>query len=269
MFLVYTFCSSCCLPLFLDSSYSEVSSMMITLSQIYPSLGLYFQECQWKHVRWTKENIPKNNCHFDVKKTVQIMQNTILKKSSAFYWAQSCKTIDSYQNFVVKTWGEEKRVGRGSCFLWVLASHPEGWLASQIVLLARLTKGQFQEITRHDTSSWMGRCKKWARKMWCTEFWEGWFKVRGRRHRSGCKCHRRILLSCGSLSHHPRQLLPLLHRLFAGSYYFWQGIWDCLSSSLSLALPVLGLFKFSSPEISHYETLFSVPTVAPMCLPSF
>lgn len=37
-------------------------------------------------------------------------------------------------------------------------SHPEGWRASQIVLLAVLIKGRFQEITRHDVSSWMGRC---------------------------------------------------------------------------------------------------------------
>jgi len=165
LFLVSTFCSSYCLPLFLDSSYSEVfiheDHPFTSPSFIRPIGFPYFQERQRKHVCWTKKNNQKNNCYFSVKKAVQIMQNAILKKSSAFYWDQLCETLYRYAELCSSNMGEETRVRRGSCLVWVLASHPEGWLASQIMLLAHLIKEPFQEITKHDASFWMGRCEKW------------------------------------------------------------------------------------------------------------
>lgn len=54
-------------------------------------------------------------------------------------------------SFSVTTCGKEMRVGRGSLYLI------QGcWLASQVVLLAHLFKAQFQDITRHSASTWMG-----------------------------------------------------------------------------------------------------------------
>lgn len=85
------------------------------------------------------------------------------------------------QNFAVTTWGEETRWGGGSCSVWVTAPLPDGWLAGWPDSTACMpVKGQFQEITRHDVSPWVGRCEKWARKMRCAEFWGGcvWFGVR-------------------------------------------------------------------------------------------
>lgn len=92
---------------------------------------------------------------FCCQKAAQKMQDTG-KKPQLFTETSYVKLFSDMLSFAVTTWGEEIGVGRGSFYLtqW-------GWLASQqILLLAHLFKAQFQDITKHNASTLMGRCEK-------------------------------------------------------------------------------------------------------------
>lgn len=118
-----------------------------------------------------------------------------------------------------------------------------------------LSRDNFKRL-HCDVSSWMGWCEKWVRKLWYDEFRGGCIWVKGREEVITAVAVSSMLLSCRFLSLHPHQLLSLLCRPFASScFFFFQTRHLSLSSSFSLSLPILGLYKLFAKNQSLWDSL--------------